>query len=211
MAMREDVRRDLSWSAAAFVDVVWPHIAEWCDGGQLEPVESADAAGSLLVAFDTLAGIDAFQVIRARQLVRGIASRVQPDRNWQTFTIRYARATGGRTEWEKRCSTIADGGIAPHLTVQAYTDGDRRSGAPATCLRGVGVIRTRDLFDFARDRFDAWTRLLGRRPGAREMSPCGALEMKRVEDGNLMLCVRWSSLRTAGAKVRTWPLVARAA
>jgi hypothetical protein len=145
--MREEVRRDLSRSAAAFSQLVWPLISERCGGGEIVQVESETDAKTL----DVMAGIDAWQVVPKLGVMRGIASRVQWGSKssrfpYNTFTIRYNRPSGHTTEFAKRLQAIeaADKGwLYPHLTIQAYLDGDT--------VLSVGVVRTADLFAFAEE------------------------------------------------------------
>lgn len=119
--MREDVARDLSRSAAAFKDVVWPLLGPKMGGGQVIPVESVSTSG-FSKDLDIKAGIDAW-VTYGNTHMRGIASRVQwvRGRPFKTFTVRMARLTGAKTEYEKQRLRIATpGAIFPYFTVQAY-------------------------------------------------------------------------------------------
>lgn len=90
---------------------------------------------------DKLAGIDIFQ--KTERGLAGIASRIQFDGiNHRTFTVRYARASGVKTEYEKRVLAVRNQLLYPKYTFQAYTDKD------GTKLLGLGVIRTTDLLDY---------------------------------------------------------------
>jgi len=143
--MNSDVARDLSWSAKAFVDLVWPMIREHLGGGELVPAEAV-MDERMSKDFDMLAGIDAWQVCRPGG-IRGIASRVQKGKKaWNTFTIRYARTTGTETEYSKRMRAIEHsdmGWLLPHITVQAYVTNELDR------LLSCAVVRTKDLFCFA--------------------------------------------------------------
>src|SRR5690606_6164676 len=89
-AVRAEVARDLSRSAAAFRDIVWPEIKQWCRGGEIIPVESVTESG-FASALDQLAGIDAWQAVEDIGM-RGIASRVQwVAKPYRSFTIRETR------------------------------------------------------------------------------------------------------------------------
>ena len=136
--MPHSVQHDLSWSSRAFVEQVWPIVKQWV-GGEVSLVESVRADG-FVRDLDTLAGIDAWHIVRAREQMRGIASRVQRvDRPYATFTVRMSRDSGAVTEFEKRVAAIKDGWLYPHLTTQAYiANADGR-------LLSVGMARTRDV------------------------------------------------------------------
>ncbi len=157
--MREDVARDLDDSAYDFLRLVWPAIREACGGGRLVPVESAHAK-----ELDTLAGVDAWQMIDQDGRMRGIASRVQWIPCWPppwslghntgSFTIRTERPNGSTTEFEKRWTALNDpdrGWLMPHLTIQGYCTPPKREGM----LLGVSVIKTSDLINYAAD---VWAR-----------------------------------------------------
>lgn len=146
--MQADVARDLSDSAFDFLRVVWPAVKGACGGGELVPVEAVTATDFAKV-LDMQAGIDAWQVVD-RCGMRGIASRIQwGAKCWSTFTIRFSRTSGARTEYAKRCWALEhpnQGWLIPSLTVQAYVEA-RRTGT----LLGAGLVRTKDLFDYVRE------------------------------------------------------------
>lgn len=160
--MRAEVERDLSDSAYDFLRVVWPAVAESCNGGRFIPVEATGNQG-LVADFDVLAGIDAWQMLDDRGAMRGIASRVQwGDHAWDTFTIRKSRFNGSVTEFGKRLFALdhpAKGYLRPHLFIQAYVS-ERRTGrllSAATCLSdelirccadGKADVRPTDNADF---------------------------------------------------------------
>lgn len=111
----------------------------------MRPVETTDLADDL----DVLAGIDAWQMVDEKGVMRGIASRIQwGDKSWRTFTLRKDRPSGARTELQKRMTAFieADSGwLMPTITVQAYASKPRREGR----LIEAGVCYTRDLLEFA--------------------------------------------------------------
>lgn len=169
--MRPDVARDLGDSAHDFLRVVWPVIKPWCRGGELKPVEAV-APQEFEKQLDTLAGIDAWQVVSGEG-IRGISSRIQwprrvdayarmcgprwpaqmsedGDQWWESFTIRKSRSNGATTEWEKRIRAlddVASGFIRPSLIVHAYIQRPRRTGD----LLYVCMCRADDLFRLASD------------------------------------------------------------
>jgi hypothetical protein len=176
--LQSDVHRDLSASAAAFINAVWPAIADRCGGGEIVPVESVTAQG-FARDLDTLSGIDAWQIIRHRHVIRGIASRIQwTDGPWRTFTIRRSRSTGAATEYEKRREAIANaemGALYPTLTVQAYFD----QRTDARLLRAA-VALTRDVFDCIEQGY-----------ATTEINP----------DGNTFYAVPWAVLIATHCKI----------
>jgi len=70
----------------------------------------------------------------------GLATRVQWDVDYGTFTIRYRTAAGNKSELTKRWRSIMQGGTYPTYTIQAYVE--RESGRVINAY----VIRTHDLY-----------------------------------------------------------------
>ena len=138
MSYSTDWVNDLTWSNKLFVDKVWPVIRKRCGGGEIKPVEIMPDIISR--DLDMLCGIDVWHTVPGAG-ARGIASRVQRGgRNWGSFTIRYKRASGAKTEYEKRLEAIKTGQyIYPYLTCQAYFDKDK--------LIGGGFAKTIDIFN----------------------------------------------------------------
>jgi len=132
---------DLSNSSKDFLRVVWPVIQPRLGGGELIPVEGATKE-SLKAKLDQASGIDAWHYSIEGQ-IRGIASRVQWGKAWDSFTIRYKRDSGTKTEYEKRKEAIEGtrGWLFPFLTVQAYLSGTPGEGE----LIKVGIAKTADL------------------------------------------------------------------
>ena len=179
-----DVDKAIEDSSNDFVDTVWPRIKDSMGGGSIVPVETVTDS-EFARALDFLAGIDAWHVLHNNLGMRGIASRVQwGERNgerakgnfgewgYQTFTIRYSTANGGKTEWEKRIYAIcAEPGevLFPYITSQAYLDtvgGRFLSGA---------VINTQELITLA-------------------VAHTHELRPVAVRGGNQMLVIKWSTL-----------------
>lgn len=132
---------DMTWSAKAFREIVWPNITQWCGGGTIEQVEGNDESN-----LDMYAGIDAWQIFTGERAMRGIASRIQYDTGnknypYDTFSIRVSRPSSS-TEYEKRLAAILSdrGMIWPHLTVQAYLDITKQN------IKSVAVVKTKDLY-----------------------------------------------------------------
>jgi hypothetical protein len=144
--------RDLSDSAAAFRDIVWPRIAPICGGGEIVPMEGVKAESGAFSLFagavDRLCGIDAWQLC-AEHGMRGIATRIQfGGKPWASFTMRERRATGAPTELEKRARCLAQARrrwLLPALTVQAYVS----ARGPGGRLLYAAVAYTEDLVSAA--------------------------------------------------------------
>lgn len=190
--MQSEVARDLSWSAAVFVRAVWPVVRACCGGGDLIPVESV-TEGGVAHSLDVLAGIDAWQV-HGGMGMRGIASRVQKGQAWNTFTIRYRRASGAETEYVKRLRAMNQEGrgwLYPHLTVQAYVAED------GATLLSAAVVQTTDLFRAAEQAVTAGL------PEARDLACRDAtIYLNRAYDGNEFIVVPWMALKKMG--LRLW-------
>lgn len=180
-----DFHQDLSDSAAAFLRVVWPAISNMVGGGRIYPIETVtnDLMTEML---DKYSGIDAWHLSDGRQL-RGIASRVQWGNAWNTFTVRYSRDTGSKTEYEKRKTDIDSGSgwLYPHLTVQAFVDGDKKSNGD---LLSVAVIKTASLID-------ACSKIVAKQVPDR----CGGI---RRTGNAVFIWVSWSYLQASGYAVK---------
>lgn len=186
--MRSDVARDLTDSATAFVQYVWPCIRFICGGGEVLPVESTTNKG-LENDLDILAGIDAWQIIREKSVMRGIASRVQWLRpgikEWNTFTIRYKRTSGATTEFEKRLFALqhrSENYLLPHFTVQAYFRLNPLGQRTTNDFLSLGVVKTLDLYRY----------LLKYRMG---------MVRSNGDDGNEFLFAPWSDMEQKGVEV----------
>lgn len=131
---------DLSKSNILFLNKVWNVISDSCGGGKIKPVEIM-TDNDIAVDLDLLCGIDLWQTTTMG--ARGIASRVQFNctKSWDTFTIRYKRDSGVKTEFEKRQIAISTGKyIYPYLTVQSYFDSSEN-------LISCGVAQTKSIFE----------------------------------------------------------------
>lgn len=119
--MREEVKRDLTAAIVNFERYVKAQVEEAL-GQKIFSVECYTDK-EIAVFLDTLAGIDAWA--RTNNEVRGIALRVQPIKCWETFTIRYSRPSGAKTEYFKRVKAIESGALYPYYTLQAYIWDDK--------------------------------------------------------------------------------------
>lgn len=129
-----------------YVNDARPIIASLLNGGEIMPVEGSD--DEVCKMLDLTCGTDYFQVYRESGLVWGIASRMQEiDTNrfkkpFNTFTVRKARTSGAKTEYEKRKHAIKNGGVYPFLTMQGYVDKQSKS------LMSLAIAKTTDIMDY---------------------------------------------------------------
>jgi hypothetical protein len=142
--MNDYLLASMTRSASAFQSAVWPVISQHplVGGGEIKPVESV-AVTSFKDELDMYAGIDAWQIFRDRCAIRGIASRVQWDSPYRTFTIRYSKTSGQKTEYAKRLDAIkneTEGLIYPHLTIQAYFDSKSQKLIAAAAIPTKALI-----------------------------------------------------------------------
>lgn len=179
--MRADIETSINESMTTFRDVVWPKIEHILGGGRLVAVEGA-TTDALRLDLDRLAGIDAWHMIDHVGTMRGIASRVQWDTNYRSFTVRAGLPSGNRTEIHKRLHAIRNqdkGYLYPHLTIQAYVT--KASGR----LIGAGIIKTTDLYEYI------------------ENNPIPRL-IRNPQDGHLFAAYFWKDLRAQGYVVHEW-------
>ena len=105
-----------------------------------ERIISIENSGNeILNLFDKYSGIDAIQITKDAQ-IRTMAIRVQFGRAWNTFTIRFKRHTGAKTEYEKRLDAIKNEKLYPNLTLQCYLSLDLKE------ILSYGLIFTKDLY-----------------------------------------------------------------
>lgn len=114
--------------------------------GDIVDIEAFGDTNPLVKLLDTHCGIDALHVFGGQ--IRGLALRVQWGEDYRTFTVRYRKASGAETEYEKRMRAIdsALGALYPYLTIQAYLDNRENPNQ----IRSIGVVRTLDLYNFIR-------------------------------------------------------------
>ena len=136
------VKNDMQSSALVFEKLVWPVISPWIGAGELLKMENVKDS-NFAKLLDMKAGIDGWQI--HSDGMRGIASRVQITKAWNTFTVRMSRDSGSPTEYEKRLKAITTGKyIYPYLTVQAYV---KTWKGP---ILSVGMSKTSDIIKFIR-------------------------------------------------------------
>lgn len=108
----------------------------------IRDIESMDS--ELCQMFDKTCGIDAIQFIDGQ--ARGVAIRVQWGVSYETFTIRFKRRSGVKTEWGKRMEAITQdkGYLYPYLTIQIYLNNKSDNEILSIC-----IVKTKDLYNYA--------------------------------------------------------------
>ena len=122
-----------------YVEKARPIIQNLLPGWTISVVEGNDD-NEICALLDMNCGID--YLLHRSSLVFGLASRVQYGKNWRTFTIRQMRETAVKTEYEKRKSAIAVGGIVPKYDMQMYVDRDKEE------ILGLAIAKTADIIEF---------------------------------------------------------------
>lgn len=188
--MSEAWEHDLEESREAFVDLVTPVIEEWT-GGELVNIESVTET-SVANKLDSVAGVDAWDFDMGSG-VRGVASRVQFDYPYDTFTIRKSRGSGAETEFDKRLRQINNGLLKVDYTVQAYV------ARNAWRLDSVAKVKTEPLIKFIEDGKEG-TKTSWYEDGYGEGD---YWTQSTFEDGHQeFYCVDWNYLRDQGVGVR---------
>ena len=148
MSSNEEFNKDFNSAKNTFSQI--QHIIESHIKGDLISLENDES--DLAKIFDMYSGVDALQKYSGQ--IRPIALRTQWGVNYQTFTIRYKRHNGQKTEYEKRIDAIYSnlGYIYPYLTIQTYVK-SKEDPKILSC----GIIKTKDLYDFIIENFERIT------------------------------------------------------
>ena len=133
--------RDLSDSMIA-IEKIKDTIIPKLISGKIYSAENSN--NDIVHLMDVVSGID--YVAENEYGLRGIATRVQWGKAWDTFTIRAKRCSGNGTELEKRLYQIQNEYLYPTFTLQAYFDNRIDNN-----LLSVGVIKTKDLYQTYKD------------------------------------------------------------
>jgi len=134
-----DAKDDLADSRTRFEEIVWPKISDWF-GDSPELHRTEDKSGDLRERFDRVGGVD-YWVVEPDVGMVSIASRVQTyDKT--TFTVRYSRASGNKTEYQKRIDQLNSHFELPTYTVQAYID------TTLGALRNVAAVKTKPFMKY---------------------------------------------------------------
>jgi len=135
--MPHDFKEALSESQRAFRELVVPPLLKIFGGGTVIPVEGVP--GELEQKLDREAGIDA--ILFSERGAFAIASRIQFDENYRTFTVRKKRSSRQTTEWEKLQRASVYGAMAPAIIVQAYVDRAQKQLLDAAVVCTTDLIR----------------------------------------------------------------------
>lgn len=114
----------------------------------LKDIESFENEKGLKGELDKESGIDV--LLKFNKGNAFLASRIQWCNNWRTFTIRYKRDTGAKTEYEKRLFEIDNNLLYPNFTIQTYLD-DRDN--PKKAL-GFCIVETKYLYQYTRENIE---------------------------------------------------------
>ena len=137
--MNEQRRSDLDASSRAFESISGTTLQKLIKGSLISCEGHIDDCNSIGFNLDVLGGIDYLSV--NEHGIRGLAVRCQFGDAYNSFTIRYSRPSGNKTEHEKRLYQIDNGYIYPEFTIQCYFDSTKNNE-----LLSMAIIRTDDLF-----------------------------------------------------------------
>ena len=113
---------------------------------QVESTENR-AKGDALKELLDFAAIDA--VAKCRRGTFGLASRVQFGVDYQSFTIRRSRPSGGETEIDKLRRAFENGGLRPFYHVQAFIVKNEKSAT-------VAVGATSEIYGLVKKNPSRW-------------------------------------------------------
>lgn len=137
------VENDMQKSFTLVNNSVKPVVEKLLPGWHLTQVEGKN--NEVCKMLDISCGVDYLLHSEKSALVLGIASRIQYDKNYRTFTVRKERESGALTEYEKRKQAISIGAIYPYYTMQAYMNDNKVSG--------LAITKTADLIDFIKNGY----------------------------------------------------------
>ncbi len=105
-------------SKKAAIELVYPKlITEKFISGSIESTEFLD--NKFTKSLDMKSGIDAF--ILNNDKIQTLSNRIQWGKSWNTFTIRYAKVSGAKTEYAKFKSAIENNDrLYPTYMVHSY-------------------------------------------------------------------------------------------
>jgi len=126
-----------------------------------------DMDNNILNMLDISAGVDL--LLKDNYGLKTIANRIQQsEKSWDSFTIRYSRFTGSKTEFEKRMYAIENNYMYPTLTIQSYINKEGK-------ILNYSVIETKKLYKYVKDNFDN-------------------LQIRETYDGNKFLVIPFSKI-----------------
>lgn len=135
--MPDNFNTALSKSANLFKTLCVPLLQPLLPDTEFISIEEHTSAYSQKI-LDMLAGIDVWVIHKNPSGIRGLASRIQYGKNWQTFTVRKQRESGAATEYEKRKTAISDDYLYPFFTLQAYVQNNE--------IEGMAICYTKALY-----------------------------------------------------------------
>ena len=144
----EKVRFDMTTTARQFEDIVIPFMQnKSCNGEWIscEGLSHLEDNNKLKQMFDLYCGIDWFY-INNKNRVYGYAVRIQPGKDWGTFTIRKSRKSGTKTEFDKLTKARDKGAVMPKYHLQCYLDNDDN-------VLAIYRVKTSDLLDYIEDGY----------------------------------------------------------
>lgn len=170
--MNKRIRRDLLQSKKDFHAIVWPAVRDTplLGGGRVIDIEGGPVDG-LLRTVDIRGGVDYLQLPDKYKGVRFLASRIQYGYSYHSFTLRYRKANGAWTEYDKLRNNKQSKCIYPNVFIQAYIMHGK--------LVNAGVITTDDLLEYIL--------ITGR-----------ALDIRLTQDRTEFVVVPWDSIRRSG-------------
>lgn len=138
MSNVDAVMQDMKTSNDYVIDLLSPIMIDLLGGGQIISVENnKDKLARLL---DMTAGFDYIYTYSGKMLY-AIASRVQYNINYRTFTVREERESKAMTEHKKIQDAIDYGALYPYFRMQAYIDITNNK-----CM-SLAIARTLDVVD----------------------------------------------------------------
>lgn len=125
-------------SKADFWQIVQPYVEKLFNPCVIVSIEARqDILGKYL---DRACGVDTFIIEPTKSKVHPVASRIQKNINYRSFTIRNRRDSGTTTEYFKLLNAATEGTLMPELTLQAYVK-DKT-------LLSMGIAKTRDILSY---------------------------------------------------------------
>ena len=128
-----DMHVSMSW-----IDKAKSIIESLLPGWKIVAIEGKD--DEICRILDINCGIDYLLCSQKSSLAFGLASRVQYDHNYRTFSIRSKRDSGAKTEYEKRKVAIAVNALIPIYTMQIYIEDNQ--------ISGLAIAKTIDILEF---------------------------------------------------------------
>ena len=174
------------------IEKVWPIVGPLIGGGSYISLE--EHTSEVATALDRSCGVDGFQLLP--EGIRTVATRVQfvTGRAFDSFTVRLSRASGAKTELEKRLNELDDPDLLrPVWVVQAYVDTPKGAPPGSGEVLSVGAIRGHDLYSYLRVEVS--------KAIEKDFHPAIKIH-SNPDDDNGFLSVGWRALENEGRKER---------